>query len=444
MPDRLDTAADPVTLTQRLIRYDTTNPPGNEAACVEFVAGLAADAGLPHRLVAAQPDRPNLLIRLPGRGAAPGLLMHAHVDVVPTKDQQWSYPPFDGAVRDGHVWGRGSLDMKGGLAMMLTAMLRLHAEGVRPAGDVLLAVVPDEEAGSAVGARYLVDRHPELFDGMRYAVGEDGGADLELDGAVRLHPIVVAEKRACWLRITLRGPGGHASRVALPDSPVRQLTRLLDAIGPGGLPPVLTPAADRMLRELSAALPESQAAVFERLRADPADESALGALSTADAQYLRSILRHSVNATVIRAGTATNVLPEEMTVELDCRALPGGFGAADFVAALSERVGADLDAEVIVEGEAMPEPEFGPFYDQLTAVLRAADPDGVPVPMVTTASTDARLFPRLGIACYGWLPLMLPAGAGYRGLLHRPDERVPVEALRFGASCFADLLRGYR
>ncbi len=435
---------DPVALTQRLIRFDTTNPPGDEADCVGFVAGLAADGGLDTKLIEAEPGRPSLLARLPGRGAAPGLLLHAHADVVPTEGQRWSHPPFDGELRDGHVWGRGSVDMKGGMAMMLTAMLRLHAQGVEPAGDVILAVVPDEEAGSAAGAGRLVREQPELFDGIRYAVGEDGGADLELDRKVRLHPVVVAEKRACWLRVTLRGPGGHASRVAGPDSAIRKLTRLLRAIEPGGLPPQVVPAADRMLAELAAALTGPLAEALERLRADPADEEALGRLSPADAQYLRSILRHSVNATVIHGGMATNVLPEEITVELDGRVLPGGFGAADLVAALSELVGTELEAEVLVEGEAMPDPEFGPFYDQLVAVLRNADPDGIPVPMMTTASTDARLFPQLGIAAYGWLPMLLPPASGYRSLLHRPDERVPVEAIRFGADCFTDLLRRYR
>jgi len=435
---------DPVALTQRLVRFDTTNPPGDEAECVEFVAGLAAEGGLDTKLITAEPGRPSLLARLPGRGAAPGLLLHAHADVVPTDGQRWSHPPFDGEMRDGHVWGRGSIDMKGGMAMMLTAMLRARAQDTEPAGDVVLAVVPDEEAGSAAGAGRLVRESPELFDGIRYAVGEDGGADLELDGRTRLHPVVVAEKRACWLRVTLRGPGGHASRVAGADSAVRLLTRLLDTIESGGLPPQVVPAVDRMLAELAAALTGPLAEAFERLRTDPADEDALGRLSPADAQYLRSVLRHSVNATVIHGGVATNVLPEEITVELDGRVLPGGFGAADLVEALKESAGIDLEAEVLVEGAAMPEPEFGPFYDQLVQVLRDADPDGIPVPMMTTASTDARLFPRFGIACYGWLPMLLPPGSGYRGLLHRPDERVPAEALRFGAACFTDLLHRYR
>src|SRR3954465_10122559 len=279
---------DPVALTQRLVRFDTTNPPGEEAECVEFVAGLAAEGGLDTKLITAEPGRPSLLARLPGRGAAPALLLHAHADVVPTAGQRWSHPPFDGEIRDGHVWGRGSIDMKGGMAMMLTAMLGACAQGTDPAGDVVLAVVPDEEAGSAAGAGRLVRESPELFDGIRYAVGEDGGADLELDGRTRLPPVVVAEKRACWLRVTLRGPGGHASRVAGADSAVRLLTRLLATIESGGLPPQVVPAVDRMLAELAAALSGPLAEAFERLRTDPSDEDTLGRLSPADAQYLRS------------------------------------------------------------------------------------------------------------------------------------------------------------
>jgi len=444
---------DPVAMTQRLIRFDTTNPPGGEADCVGWVADLLGRAGLRTRILAADPARPNLVARLPGRGQAPPLLLHAHVDVVPTADQVWTHPPFCGEIIDGHVWGRGAIDMKGGLAMMLSAILELRAEGVRPAGDVLLAVVADEEAGSSVGAGHLVREHPEIFAGVRYAVGEDGGAGLNLDGLnldgrTRLHPVVVAEKRACWLRVTLRGPDGHASRVAAPTSPVRQLGTLLGAISSGGLAPTMTSAVDRMLAELAAVVPEPLAADLGRLRLDPGDETALARLSERDAQYLRSVLRHSVNATVIRAGTATNVLPAEVTVDLDGRLLPGGFDSKDFIAALAELtalpLGAGAAVEVLVEGEAMPEPEFGPFYDQLVQILRDADPAGVPLPMMTTASTDARLFPALGIACYGWLPLFLPPGGDYRDLLHAADERIPVEALRFGASCFRDLLLRYR
>jgi len=433
---------DVVELTRQLVRFDTTNPPGNEAACMKYLAGLLTDAGLDCQLLGSHPDRPNLLARLPGRDSAPPLLWHGHLDVVPVAGQRWSRPPFAAELADGCVWGRGTVDMKGGVAMMAGALLRMAAAGERPAGTVLLALLSDEEAGSYTGAHYLVREHPQLFDGVRYAIGEDGGASIGLGGGRRLHPIVVAEKRACWLRITLRGPGGHASRVASDANPVRQLNRLLTAVAGGGLGVQPTTAVRRMLAELGAAAAPATAAIYQALAADPADLELLAGLPERDGRYLRSVLQHSVNATVIRAGNHTNVLPTEVTVELDGRLLPGA-GSAEFVAALRALVPDELEVEVLVEGEPLPEPEFGPMYELLADVLRRADPDGIPVPMIMSASTDSRLFPQLGISCYGWLPMLFCDDVNYRDLMHSADERIPVEALRFGESCFYDLVRRY-
>jgi acetylornithine deacetylase/succinyl-diaminopimelate desuccinylase-like protein len=434
-------ATDVVELTQQLVRFDTTNPPGNEAGCLKHLADLLTGAGLDCRLLGPTADRPNLIARLPGRNSAPPLLLHGHLDVVPVAGQRWSRPPFEAELADGCVWGRGTVDMKGGVAMMVGALLRMIAAGEQPAGTVLLALVSDEEAGSQTGAHYLVREHPELFDGVRYGIGEDGGASIGLGGR-RLHPIVVAEKRACWVRVTLRGPGGHASRVAPDASPIRQLNRLLTAVAGGGLGVQPTAALRRMLAELGAAATPELAAIYQALAADPTDLAPLAGLPERDSLYLRSVLQHSVNATVVRAGSKVNVLPSEVIVDLDGRLLPGA-GSADFIAALRALVPDELETELLVEGEPLPEPEFGPMYELLADVLRRADPDGVPVPMIMSASTDSRLFPQLGISCYGWLPMLFSDGVNYRDLMHSADERIPVEALQFGESCFYDLVRRY-
>ncbi|WP_137992798.1 M20/M25/M40 family metallo-hydrolase [Streptomyces vilmorinianum] len=438
-----DLPADPVSLAQRLIRFETVNPPGAEAACVHWIRDLLDVAGLETRLLALDPERPNLVARLRGRGTEPPLLLHAHVDVVPVTGQDWSRPPFAADIVDGELWGRGAVDMKGHLAMMLAALLRLAADGTPPAGDVILAVVADEEAGSATGARFLVERHPELFAGVRYAIGEDGGAELRLGGATRLHPIVVAEKRALWVRATLHGTPGHASRVAGPEGAAAKLHRLLAAIDGGGLGTLMTPVVDRMLAELSGALPEPYAGRLAAFRADPDDPAALTGLDDADVRYLRSLVQHTVNATVVQGGTATNVLPARITVELDGRLLPGEHSREDFLATLRARAGCPMDLDVLVEGERMPRPRLDGFYDRLAAVLKTKDPQGIPFPMVTTASTDARLFPRLGIQTFGWLPLLHGPDRSYRGRLHCPDERINVGSLEFGADCFHALLAGH-
>jgi len=441
MATEMEIEVDPAALLQRLIRFDTTNPPGNERACVCWVAELLACAGIEARLLGAEPERPNLVARLPGRGLAPPLLLQAHVDVVPTDGQPWSHPPFEGLELDGHVWGRGALDMKGGLAMMLSALLRARAAGAAPAGDAVLAVLADEEAGGTLGAHFLVERHPELFAGVRHAIGEDGGTALGLGGR-RWQPIVVAEKRACWLRATLRGPGGHASLAAPEDTAIGKLARLLGALERRPLPPHPTAVVDRMLSELAGALPEPLAGLVTALRDGGGGDGTRG-LAPRDRAYLESVRRHTVNATIVRAGSKINVLPSEITVDLDGRMLPG-FEVAEFLAELRALIGDDAELEILYEGQRMPEPETGPFYELLAGITRERDPDTVPLPMLTTGATDARHFARLGIRGYGWLPLRLPPGTAYQETLHAADERIPVAALHFGTDCLHDLLERYR
>jgi len=208
----------PAELLQKLIRFDTTNPPGDERAIVEYLDGLLTGAGFETTILARDEARPNLVTRLPGRGQAPPLLFYGHLDVVSTENQDWTYPPFEGRIVDGFVWGRGALDMKGEVAMMLSALMRARAEGLAPAGDAILALVADEEVGGVYGARYLVEEHPGLFDGVRYAIGEAGGFTLHLSGR-RFYPVMVAEKQSCCVRATVRGRAGHGAvplREALP------------------------------------------------------------------------------------------------------------------------------------------------------------------------------------------------------------------------------------
>jgi acetylornithine deacetylase/succinyl-diaminopimelate desuccinylase-like protein len=187
-----------VELLQNLIRFDTTNPPGNEAPCVNDIDGLLKAVGFETTILAKETGRPNLITRLTGSGQAPPLLLYGHVDVVTTANQRWQQPPFEGKEADGYIWGRGALDMKGGLTMMLAAIMRARAEGLKPAGDIILAVLSDEEAAGDCGAGYLVAEHADQFKGVRYAIGEFGGFPLYIGGR-KFYSIQVAEKHFCWL-----------------------------------------------------------------------------------------------------------------------------------------------------------------------------------------------------------------------------------------------------
>src|SRR5258708_3802534 len=162
----------PAELLQKLIRFNTTNPPGNESACIGYINKLLTEAGIQTTILAADPQRPNLIARLQGQGNAPPLLLQGHVDVVTTEKQDWQHPPFEAKEIDGYIWGRGTLDMKGGVSMMIVAFLQAKAEGVSLPGDVILTVLSDEEVGGEYGAKYLVEKHAEIFKGVRYALPE--------------------------------------------------------------------------------------------------------------------------------------------------------------------------------------------------------------------------------------------------------------------------------
>lgn len=428
-------------IAQQLIRYPTVNPPGDEREAMCWIQTLLAEAGIEARLIGVDPQRPNLVARVAGQGRAPTLLFQGHLDVVPVADQDWTQDPFAGVVHSGELWGRGAVDMKGQLAMMLAAVLELAAAGERPAGDVLLVVLADEENGSRVGARYLAAEHRELFADVGYAIGEDGGAELHLAPAT-LHPVVVAEKRTCWLRVTLAGPSGHASRPPPTQGASHKLHRLLGALADETPHDVrVEPVIDTMLRMLSSAVAGPWQDALDAFRATPHDTRVLAGLDARTRNYLHALVRHTITPTVFRGGSATNVIPPSITVDLDCRLLPGPFDADEFIADLRRRVGTAMDVEVLVEGEPAPTPTLGPVYDTLASVLAAEDPGGVPVPLVTPASTDARVFRAMGIECFGWFPMLQDTGAVYRDLLHCADERVSVRALEFGARCHRRLLK---
>ncbi|HEY7199234.1 MAG TPA: M20/M25/M40 family metallo-hydrolase [Candidatus Dormibacteraeota bacterium] len=432
-------APSPAELLRQLIRFDTTNPPGDEGPCLDHLRGLFAGTAADCRVLASPAGRPNLVIRVPGRGEAPPLLLQGHVDVVTTAGQRWSHPPFGGDLIRGWVWGRGALDMKGGVAMMVTALLRSLERGQPPAGDVVLCCLADEEAGGAHGAQFLVERHAELFAGIRHGLGEGGATTQHLHGRP-FYPIMVAEKRACRLRVTLRGPGGHASRSHRGGTMAR-LAELLGALDRSRLPVHVTPVAAGYVRGIAEASPEPERSRLLALLDPRRTDAALDAMGE-DAARFDPILHHTINATIVRAGEKINVIPSVATVELDGRMLPG-FEPEAFVAEVRAVIGNEPEVEVIGSGPRLAEARRGPLYDLLCAVLRELEPAAVPVPLLMTGATDQRHFARLGIEGYGYLPLRLPPGFGQE-TVHAADERVPASALDFGTDALSRVLDRYR
>lgn len=423
----------PVELLQRLIRFDTTNPPGNEADCIAYLATVLRDAGIEPAILARAPNRPNLVARLPGRGAAPPLLLYGHVDVVTTAQQRWTHPPFAGQIADGAVWGRGALDMKGGIAMMLAAVLRAAGESLP--GDVVLAFVSDEEAGGRVGARFLVEEHPDRFAGVRFAIGELGGFSFHFGGR-RFYPIMVAEKQVCAVRATFRGPGGHGA-LSPRGGALAALGQALVRLDRRRLPFHLTPVARQMIEAIAAALPQPGRAIVRGLLHPLLADRLLDLLGERGAAFA-PLLHNTATPTIVRGGEQRNVVPSEVVLELDGRVLPG-FGPEHLLAELRGLLGDAVALEVLQYEPGPPEPDLT-LFPTLAAVLRELDPAGVPVPLLLSGTTDARFFARLGIQTYGFLPLRLPPDLNFIQLFHGADERVPIAALDFGAEAIYRLL----
>jgi acetylornithine deacetylase/succinyl-diaminopimelate desuccinylase-like protein len=425
----------PVELLQQLIRFDTTNPPGNEAACVEHIRALLDEAGVETAVFAREPGRPNLVARVPGKRGGNPLLLQGHVDVVTTAGQQWQRPPFGGELADGYVWGRGAVDMKGGVAMLVSAFLRAARGEITPAGDLILAVLCDEEAGGDFGAKFLVEEHPHLFEGVRYGLGEFGGFTLHLGGR-RFYPIQVAEKQICWLKATIRGPGGHGAMINRGGT-MSRLARFLRDLDRKPLPVHVTPVAREMLERIAADVPQPQRGMLRSLLRPRLTDRVLRLLGP-QRRTTEPLLRNTVTATIVRAGEKINVVPAEIEVELDGRALPG-FGPDDLIGELRDVVGADVELELVRHDPGPPEPDLALFED-LAAVIRELDPEGIPVPMLQIGVTDARFFSRLGIQTYGFLPMRLPDGLAFLSLIHAADERVPADAIDFGVEALSRAL----
>lgn len=431
----------PAELLQNLIRFNTTNPPGNEAECINYIDSLLTATGFKTSILARDPARPNLVTRLPGEGKAPPLLLYGHVDVVTTERETWQHPPFEGRIVDGCVWGRGAFDDKGGVAMLLAACLRAKIEGLTPPGDVVLAIVSDEESGGYYGAKYLVEDHASLFEGVRYAIGESGAFPFYLERR-KFYPIMVAEKQSCSIKATVRGPSGHAM-VPIRGGAAAKLARLLQRLDRRRLPVHINPVVRQMLTTASSAVPFPTSFVL-RLLLRPALTDRLLDLLGARGKTIDAMLHNTVAASIIRGGEWGGTTPSEITVELTAFMLPG-YTPDDLIAELHRIVGDDVELEllytVFVE-PSTPAPDMR-LFDTLARILREADPAGIPVPFLMPGPSDGRIFSHLGIQTYGFMPMNWPAGPDFSSLSHNANERIPVDALNFGTDAIHKLLQRF-
>jgi acetylornithine deacetylase/succinyl-diaminopimelate desuccinylase-like protein len=430
-----------VDLVSALIRFDTSNTgepdtTKGEAECARWVAEQLEEVGYETAYIeAGAPGRGNLFARLEGADPERGaLLLHGHLDVVPAEASDWSVHPFSGAVTDGYVWGRGAVDMKDMVGMMIAVARHFKRSGIVPPRDLVFAFVSDEEAGGKYGAGWLVKNRPDLFDGVTEAVGEVGGFSLTVPrrdgGERRLYLIETAEKAMMWMRLTARGRAGHGSMIH-DNNAVTAVAEAAATLGRHQFPLILTDSVEHFLQ----AVAEETGYTFD---VDSPDlEGAIAKLGPI-ARIVGATLRDTANPTMLRAGYKANVIPATAEAVVDCRVLPGRLAA--FEREVDELIGPGVTREWITDLPSYETSFDGELLDAMNAAILAADPDARTVPYMLSGGTDAKHFARLGIRCFGFAPLKLPPELDFAALFHGVDERVPVDALKFGTAVLEHFL----
>ena len=423
--------AEVVSICRDLIRLDTSNygdgsGPGERAAA-EHVGGLLDEVGIASELFEPSPGRTSVVAHWGDPSATDRLLVHGHLDVVPAAKADWKVDPFAAEEMEGYVWGRGAVDMKDFDAAILSVVRARARAGSPPKRAITLAFTADEEAGSLQGAHPLVDSRPEWFEGCTEAVGEVGGFSTTIAGR-RLYLVETAEKGLAWLRLRAHGTAGHGS-MRNADNAVTAIAEAVAAIGRHSWPVRITPSMRALLDEV-ASLTGAESAQD--------DVDALLEHFGPAARMLAAVVRNTANPTMLDSGYKHNVIPGEATAAIDGRFLPGYED--EFFTTLRSLLPETVSYELVVHDKALETPFDGPLVDAMTAALLAEDPGATVLPFLMSGGTDAKAWSRLGIRCFGFSPLRLPADLDFTALFHGVDERVPVDALQFSARVFDEFL----
>jgi acetylornithine deacetylase/succinyl-diaminopimelate desuccinylase-like protein len=420
---------------QRLAEYlriRTVNPPGNETEGARWLQRFLAREGIESEIFESSPGRGNLYARLKGTGAKRPLVLLNHIDVVPATDSAWQVSPWAGETRDGYVWGRGALDMKGQGIVEAMTLIALKRRGVPLARDLILIANADEETGSA-GADWFARDKVDLIRDAEYLLNEGGSNQLDDTGRPEYYGIGVTEKIPYWVRLTARGAPGHGS-VPRSDNSAARLSRALGRIAAYESPLLVTPAAARFFKDLSSRERDPRR---RRWLADAAAavRTREGRAFFASNPYYNALLRTTISITVLHGSDKTNVIPPEATAELDVRMLPGVTPAAF----LRELRGVIADSAIAItplrpDRAATTSPLGGELMGAVREAVDSLDPGALVTTTMLTGFTDSWYYRNLGIGAYGVEPFRTTV-ADDRSV-HGNDERVSLENLRFGVEFY--------
>jgi acetylornithine deacetylase/succinyl-diaminopimelate desuccinylase-like protein len=405
-------------LLSRLIRIDTTNPPGNETAAAELLRDYLVANGVECELYARVPERASLVARIRGTGDGPSLLLLSHTDVVLADPSEWSVPPFSGELRDAEIWGRGALDMKGQVAANAVAIASLAREGFAPAGDLIFAATADEEVGDGFGLQWLCDEHPAAVR-CDYAVNEGGGERLELGGSV-YYLCSTAEKMTAPFNIRVHGRSGHASMPGIADNALVKAARLVERIAAYRPEPQLQQEVEAFLRTVLGDVPPATS-VLDRARA----------VHPIAAELVEPLLAPTFAPTMISASQKRNVIPALCEIVVDCRLLPGQHPER-IEPMIRAVLGGDVEYELVwLEAQGGTRSALDtPLWDVVETFVSESEPGAHAVPICTAGFTDSHwLREAFGTVAYGFFPARAMAPEVMAQLIHSADERIAVDDL---------------
>jgi acetylornithine deacetylase/succinyl-diaminopimelate desuccinylase-like protein len=406
---------------QGLIRLDTTNPPGNETAAAEFLRDYLESHGVACELYARVPERANLVARIPGRGDGPRLLLLSHTDVVLADPAEWSADPFGGELRQGEVWGRGALDMKGQVAAGAVTMASLAREGFEPSGDLIFAATADEEVGAGFGAQWLCEAHPDAIR-CDFCINEGAGDRVELDGRV-FYVCSTAEKMSAPFVIRVLGRSGHASMPGIADNALVKAGPFLQALGAYEPQRSLEPEVVALIERVTGTAPVSPEDALERA----------AAASPVFAEMIEPLFAMTISPTMAAASKKRNVIPAVCELTVDCRILPGRT-PADAERVVREVLGeGDYELQWLDAHGGTRSPMDTSLWDAVASFVAESEPGAQVVPICVAGFTDSHwIREAFGAVAYGFFPLRAMSPETAARLIHSADERVPVEDLELG------------
>lgn len=422
-----------VQLLSEYIQIDTINPPGNEHRATTVISRILDGEGIPHKIFESAPGRSNLYARLKGDGSKRPVILLSHSDVVPVEREHWKVDPLGGVIKDGYIWGRGSLDMKNLGIAELIAFLAFHRHHVPLKRDLILLNTADEEAGGKMGAGWMVEHHPALVRDAEFLINESGKG--RMDNGVALYSVDITEKTPCWLRLRATGEPGHGSRPK-PHSSVNRLVRALHRIL-DYIPPVkVTPSVDAYFKGIAHLQNGTRRAHFSNIRTAVKDKTFLAELHQ-NSQYA-AVLRNTISVTMMQGSSKINIIPQTATAELDCRLLPGEKPER-FIRELRRVINDDgIEVEPILTFGNRASPFDSPFVDAIRTVVSRYHQKVHVAPNILSGFTDSHFFRDLGVHCYGFSPFILP-DEDLRGI-HGNNERISVENMKRGPKILYEIL----